>query len=358
MTMQVGGSGAPQLLERAAPTESESAAQAVNRALRRRAAGTRGAGGWFFLGALLVQLAVVATFNILVNPYRLYHSRWVPPVIQDDYTAKMELLQRCQPRLLVLGSSRVRKLEPAYLQRRTGLPAFNMGVASSLPEDWICLFRYATEGRGRDVKWVVLGVDVDSFHPTAPVNPPLLKNPGLRVYLPPALRPGWSMTLADLAQALTLEQSEMSIRALWPHPRRSREWFDPDGLVHVDGEDRPLDLSQDMRPCMQRFQDYPHLSPARLGYLDELARRCRTRGIRLSVFLTTVHDQYARAVAATYEPRYRELVPRLREMAARDQFRFVDCSRVWRYGGDPNDFYDSSHIKSGNARRIIDHVIQ
>src|SRR5437868_6833021 len=147
MSMQVGGSRGPRLLERAAPNESESAAQAVDRALRRRP------GVWFFLGALLIQLAVVATFNIVVNPYRLYRSQWVPPVIQDDYTAKMELLRHCQPRLLVLGSSRVRKLEPAYLQRCTGLPAFNMGVASSLPEDWICLFRYATEGLGRDVKW-------------------------------------------------------------------------------------------------------------------------------------------------------------------------------------------------------------
>jgi len=313
---------------------------------------------WFFLGALLIQLAAVAGFNIAVNPYRLYSSQWVPPVIEDDYTAKLELLCHCQPRLLVLGSSRVRKLEPSYLQQRTGLPAFNLGVASSLPEDWICLFRYATEGLGRDVQWVVLGVDVDSFHPTAPVNPLLLKNPRLRGYLPSELRPGWSMKLADLAQALTLEQTVVSVHALQPPPRNAREWFDPDGLVHVAHEDRPLDLSQDMSPCMQRFGDFPYLSPARLGYVDELARRCQARGIRLSVFLTTVHDMYARAVKTTYGPRYCELAPRLRQMAARDRFRFVDCSRVWRYGGDPNDFYDISHIKSGNARRIIDYVVQ
>src|SRR5205807_714321 len=107
-----------------------------------------------------------------------------------------------------------------------------------------------------------------------------------------------------------------------------------------------------------RSDDYPHLSPTRLRYLDELARLCRRHGTRLTVFLTTVHEQYAQAVAPTYWPRYRELVPLLRRMAAEERFDFYDCSRVSLYGGDPNDFYDSSHIKTGNARRIIDHVIQ
>src|SRR5882724_10717499 len=107
MAIRSGQSRETPVMERGAPIESESAVHAVDTALRRRPA------VWFFLGALLIQLGAVAAFNIVVNPYRLYPPHWVPPVLEDDYTTKLELLSRCQPRLLVLGSSRVRKLEPA-----------------------------------------------------------------------------------------------------------------------------------------------------------------------------------------------------------------------------------------------------
>jgi hypothetical protein len=303
-------------------------------------------------------LSGIALINFLVNPFRLYPCRLVAPAAVDDHTTKLELLRCRRPQLLVLGSSRVLKLEPAYLERRTGLRAFNLGVASGQAEDSLCLLRYATEGLRLPVRWVVLGVDVDSFTPTAPVNPQLRKNPCLRAFLPPELRPGWTAPIGDLLEALTLDQLTMSIRALWPRSGRRLGRFDADGLLHNAAEKRPLDLSLDMRPYMRRFGNYSYLSPARLGYLDEIARLCRRRRIRLSVFLTTVHAQYARSVAATYWPRYRELVPLMERKAPKEGFTFTDCSQVEKYGGDPNDFYDCSHVKCGNSRRIIDHVIQ
>jgi hypothetical protein len=307
---------------------------------------------------LALQLLVVAAINFLVNPFRLYPTHLEPPLITDDHTTKLELLRDRRPRLLVLGSSRVMKLEPAYLERKTGLPAFNLGVASGQMEDSLCLFRYATERLGLRPEWILLGVDVDSFHPTAPVNPQLLKDPRLRRCLPPELRPSWTTALYDLTQLLTLDQLKASCRALGPRPAQGETSYDPDGLMHHVREREPLDLGRDMRPCMQRYVDFPHLSPSRLRYLDELARLCRRRGIRLTVFLTTVHEQYRRSVAASYLPRYGELAPLLRRKAAAEGFRFFDASRVEFYGGDPNDFYDSSHINAGNARRIINHVVQ
>ncbi len=311
-----------------------------------------------FARVLALQLLAVALFNFLVNPFRRYPTHLVPAIITDDHSAKLELLRSQRPHLLVLGSSRVLKLEPAYLERRTGLPAFNLGVSNGLPEDALCLLRYATEGLGLPIEQVILGVDVDTFHPTAPVNPPLLTDIRLRRYLPADLRPGAGELLADLSQALTLDQLKASLRALGPRPPRQATWFGPDGFLHDERDDLPLDPNLDLRLCMARFSDFPRLSTARLGYLDELARLCRRRGIRLTLFLTCLHDSYIHAVAATYEPRYRELVPLLRHRAASGWFAFYDCSRVADYGGDPDDFLDLSHVKVGNARRIIDHVLQ
>src|SRR5713226_9571413 len=217
-----------------------------------------------FAIALALQLSAIALINFLVNPFRLYPTHLVAPATVDDHTTKLELLRSQRPQLLVLGSSRVLKLEPAYLERRTGLRAFNLGVASGQPEDSLCLFRYATERLRLPVRRVVLGVDVDSFTPTAPVNPQLRKDPRLRGFLPPELRPRWTAPIGDLLEALTLEQLTLSIRALRPRSVRRLGWFDADGLLHNAAEQRPLDLSLDMRPCMRRFGNYPYLSPARL----------------------------------------------------------------------------------------------
>src|SRR5437870_13106622 len=116
----------------------------------------RSALGVFAL-VLGLQLGPVAAFNWFVNPFQRYPTRLVGPVVADDHRTKLRLLQRQRPELLVLGSSRVQKLEPAYLQLRTGLRVFNLGVANGLPEDDLCFFRYATEGLRLPIRSVILG---------------------------------------------------------------------------------------------------------------------------------------------------------------------------------------------------------
>jgi hypothetical protein len=314
-----------------------------------------------FTKLLIMQLLSVATVTWVVNPMHLYPWRLVPAILVDDHTRKLNLLESPQqrPRLLVLGSSRVQLLEPAYLKQRTGLPAFNLGVANGQPEDALCLFRYATETRRLPIEEVILGVDVDAFTHTVPVNSNLRREPRLRRYLPPEFRPPWTTALEDLTKALTRDHLLLSIRTLRAERRISHKKLDPDGLVHSVEETRPPNLDFEMDLERQRFQEYSSLSPARLCCLEEIARRCHQRRIRLVVFLTSVHDYFVRNLAATYWPRHRDLVSCLSEMAGREGFTFMDCSRPESYGGDPNGFFrDASHVTVANARRIIDRITQ
>jgi hypothetical protein len=39
-------------------------------------------------------------------------------------------------------------------------------------------------------------------------------------------------------------------------------------------------------------------------------------------------------------------------------FEFIDLREIETFGGDPNAFYDVSHMKFANARRVIDKLLE
>src|SRR5262245_53087546 len=83
-----------------------------------------------FLASCLGVLAVVLAFNVVIDPYALADTHAVPTAVEPDRSIKLDLLQKLTraPQLLIMGSSRSRQAEPAYLQKLTGLAGFNAGV--------------------------------------------------------------------------------------------------------------------------------------------------------------------------------------------------------------------------------------
>ncbi len=71
-----------------------------------------------FLGSCLSVLAVILTFNIVIDPFALAATGLVPTAVEPDRSIKLDLLQHLRrgPEILILGSSRSRQAEPSYLR--------------------------------------------------------------------------------------------------------------------------------------------------------------------------------------------------------------------------------------------------
>src|SRR4051794_4111026 len=72
---------------------------------------------------------IAAALGVLVAPVTA-HAQAGP---SSDRTIKWCLAERLAvaPRLIVLGSSRAMKIDPAYLRSKSGLPGFNAGVSGA-----------------------------------------------------------------------------------------------------------------------------------------------------------------------------------------------------------------------------------
>ena len=97
---------------------------------------------WLLIGALATLLAVAA-FTALIDPYGGLGTGIFPTELTVDATVKADLADRLQsaPGVLVLGSSRSLKVDPAYLAQRSGTPAFNAGVRGGTPVDAYAMAR-------------------------------------------------------------------------------------------------------------------------------------------------------------------------------------------------------------------------
>ena len=79
------------------------------------------------LACSLGLMALVAAFNAIVDPFGTVGTGLLPTATWSDRTIKVNLIDRLKtpPQLIVLGSSRAMKIQPRFLQRKTGLPGFN-----------------------------------------------------------------------------------------------------------------------------------------------------------------------------------------------------------------------------------------
>lgn len=130
--------------------------------------GTLSARAWALLcvGATLAATAAVAALNLLVDPTAQLGTGLVDPVSLGprDRVAKVRLLDRQPlPPLVVLGSSRTKKLDPAWLGAGDGVNAAVVGgdlFEARVLAAWLAQ-RAAESGDG--YPRLVVGVDVEQF---------------------------------------------------------------------------------------------------------------------------------------------------------------------------------------------------
>jgi hypothetical protein len=272
---------------------------------------------------------------------------------------------------LVLGSSRVLKLEPDYLTRHTGVPFFNAGVNHGKAEDYLALLRYYRQALKRSPQVVVLGLDVCGFAETSPVDARLLSQPELAQLVPEAV--AFRDRYRRWQELLSWQQTKSSIESLfrgarWSPEAAPLESIRADGLIVYHQREQQLreqryDFSAALHQTRREYAalslGFDRLSPLRCELLEALIQRCHQWRTKLYVFTTPIHPQLERHLCQTtpFASRRAELIEWLSTKTDSYGFRFCDFSRIELFDGDAHWFVDGIHPLEPNTRRLIDRLL-
>ena len=326
-----------------------------------------------FLVCTSILFAGIAAMNFLVNPYAQYAPTWFQPMVQTSRAQKVDLLRRCDPipEGLILGSSRVLKLEPDFLERQTGYRFFNAGMNYGKPEDFLAFLRYYHDTFERAPKMVVLGLDVNAFTDGSPPDARLLSNTTLAPRVPEAIN--LSDRLHRWRELLSWQQTKSSLKSLKVHIRSGAipdpvESFRCDGLIVYHQRERELAegtydfnsaLDYNKHEYKQLFRAFQRMSDTRCEVFGKIASICRAKQIRLVVYLTPMHPELVTHLSAcsNYQQRKQDVLDFLVNQRNEHGFTFWDLSMIGSFDGDATMFVDGIHPLEFNTRLIIQQLL-
>jgi len=320
------------------------------------------------LFALLVALPLLAqvAFNWLVNPWGLYAPRLVAARVVDERYKKCALLRHVSPppEQLVLGTSRVMRVEPSLVEARTGLHTFNAAIPGVIPADLLVLYRYATEEAHAPLKRVILGIDSLIFFGGEGNYRAIQNNTQLRRFLPEGdtlVGDVGGLTLL-LSPAQTVDGLASIRHALGWARTQGERWrvFDPDGLQSRSYQDEAREqgrwnFAQIVdRQLKGRYLNPKTPNPKAFRDLETLLALLEERKTEAVVLITPVAPRVLSHWQETgFAERDRDIRARVAAIADRHGARFADFSEVESFGGDPAEFYDATHPTVVNTRRFI-----
>ena len=324
-----------------------------------------------FLLTLAANLIFTALLNYLVNPESIYPVELLPPLTWNTRPAKARMMDQAQPppQALVLGSSRIMKIDPVLVERLTGLPTFNAGVNAAMTEDYYVLLRYAVEHARLPLRLVIVGVDVDAFHDREPLNDYLLQPNLLGSYLQKgeARHASWKR----FTTLFNAYQTKLSFVSLWDslvHKRKEQYHFEPNGYLHFDKleaeratghYDLDAKIATTIDIYMRRYAAFNKLAPERLDYFAKTLQYCRERDIRVIVFLTPAHPRLIAALDTRhYEQRRTDALAAVQRICAEQHVPFYDLSTLDRFDGKASDFFDGVHPDETNSAKITHLLLQ
>jgi hypothetical protein len=322
-----------------------------------------------FAGALLLTGAA----NAVVDPLGSVGTGLVRPAVFSDHAERLKLIGRLKqpPQLVVLGSSRALKAEPAYLRQLTGLTAFNAAASNGKTAD---AFAYANlfHDRWPDARirhlWVL---EVEAFRPLPP-SPQLLAEPALARHFPASLRA--STRLDDLQRLFEWRTTKSSVKTVLRAVRGGKQPgqvdLAADGFRSVDQHDRSeaagipfatrlaesIATARNFIPAMQRSG----LSADSRRYFEQAVADMNRFGDAPVIVLGPVHPAYRAAFggAAAYDRLNARLTTYLAGLRDRLRFTVVDLRDLESFGGSPDEFYDGIHLHVANMRKLLAAAVQ
>jgi len=317
-----------------------------------------------FLVVLLGGLATTASVAVLVDPFRVFGTGRIPTEVVNERVIKPELFLAASPppQAIILGSSRVYKLDPRCVTELTGLPAFNFGVGNGNAEDWYAIMGFVTDHGRAPVRELMIGIDVDGFDTHSDHR--LKIAPRLGEYV------GHGRLSWDEATRVLFGQDafQYGLRSIWfslrPADRGHPYYFGPDGLEFEPERDERIrrgaysfegaTASQARRIKRLASDSFDALSPARVALFRTVVQTARARGTEIDVFVAPMSPMLSKARSFSQIPqREAELDALLSELERDGMLRYHRLAEVEDLGRDPVGFYDGAHMTESTATRVL-----
>jgi hypothetical protein len=333
----------------------------------------RGFVAWL-LGSIAVATLAIGAFNWAVDPTGVTGrtTRWqvadnsaVRSAKLDLYDARLEADER--PEVVLLGSSRTMKFNPATVERLTGARTFNAAVSGGTPNDAWLFTQLLEEQQDAGFPHLVWGLDVDAFREKR-LRDGLATDPRMARFVPWTERVAIRVSsIGTLLELQTLEAALRSVRAGGPTGAGAElERFDEAGFQLWSRKLESRDVLRN-RAIRRQTTNYANFVFERDGYTrveDEpfeefvnVVRAANERDVVPTIFLTPFHpialDQLERN---GLQARRREVLDRLRELQDDGDVRFelVDLTTIDTFDGDPREFYDGVHMTPANTDRVLE----
>ncbi len=322
-----------------------------------------------FLVSCLGVLAAVLAMNVVIDPFAIAGSGIVPTAVESDRSIKLTLLEDLKrgPETLILGSSRSRQAEPAFLQSLTGRTGFNAGVTGGTSADEYVFVRDAAalfpHQRRRYIWFTDVGLAGGG------VNSQLAHDPRARRYLPG----GAGFGLGDVGTYLSTDATKASWRVF-----RKCVLATCHSLIryHEDGSLTNQSLrylpehAASLRKAVAKLvaavgahhqtlaqarQDLAQ--PHRFFYFERALEFMNKRGEVPVIVLNPVYPSvFAELEKYGYAGR-RASLERIAELHRRYRFVFVDAQDIRKWSGTARDWSNATHVNRANMRRLLRYVV-
>jgi hypothetical protein len=318
------------------------------------------------VAGLAVALCAVFMFNAIVDPFSLIGWRIVPPAVETDRSIKFGLIAKLKtnPQVVVLGSSRSRQAEPAFIDKLTGLKTgFNAGVTGGDAADaWVFVRDIAARfpHRKRTYIWFI-----DFKIATQGINPQLAEDPRSRPYLG---NRSVNFSLADIGTYLGFQATEASYRVfkacVLAHCR-SNLLYNPDGSLKGAAlkylpENAPSlkkAVAQKLAAVSHQARSLPPFTDSKLAYFEQTLAFMNAHGATPVIVLNPQYPSVYRLMQRRHETREQQSLAELHKLQKRYRFVVVDCSNIHVWGGKARDFNNATHVNRRNMRRMLRYVI-
>lgn len=272
---------------------------------------------------------------------------------------KIELLKAfpvrfgAPPDLIILGSSRSMRADPAVLRARLRARAFNAGVGSGTLPDALAFVRLARSLYPEQPFGVLWLLDIESLRLSG-LSPYTLSVPELVAALPPGARP------EDGRSTPTSER-----RPTYNDPR-SR--WEPDGFLswclydyeRLHGQTTAMRVPYQLS-CFRLI--YPSRVPDGMTgwskwFVKQVVREANEMGVTPVIVLTPYHPELRRFIAARgWVAVHRAVLRYLNGLRSEFSLRLVDFTSVASFRGWPNGFYDGMHARPVMMRRLLNVLV-
>jgi hypothetical protein len=330
----------------------------------------------WLLVATLVAVGAVAAVNWYVDPTGVTgrSTKWLVAENSEVRSAKLDLYEAAvdadaAPEVVLLGSSRTMKFDPATVERLTGERAFNAAVSGGVPRDAWLFVRLMQERQGATFPHLVWGLDADAFRDKQ-LRDGLSTDPRMSRFVSRSER---IVTRVASAGTLTeLQTLKATIKSV------TRDADDGQAPREARFSDRGMQLwslpfgkTREFRERLIRRQiamyagfiferdSYDGIEEEPLEEFVDAIRIANEHGDVPTIFLTPYHP-LAEDLLDRYgmDERADEVRAKL-EQLQRDgdvEFEFVDLSSLASFGGDETQFYDGIHMTPVNTDRVLERL--